>query len=270
MITAAKSPLIERWFAGYCRRYFQRSFHTVHLLGEMESFQPDGRTPLLVYLNHSSWWDLLVCPLLNDMVLHWDAYGVMDERQLERYRMFRRIGVIGIDRTSLRGAKEFLTYATALLKNQPRALCLTPQGEMVSTEARPVRFQPGLGHLAEALEEFYLLSVAVEFEFWTEKQPELFLSLSPIRRMRVGADWNRKAFMADCERRLEAQLDSLRALRLRRDPALFRPLVQGRGGISPVYDTVRAVGARLSGKRFLKPHGAVVTEPYRRGRGENV
>jgi 1-acyl-sn-glycerol-3-phosphate acyltransferase len=263
MIPAKKSPLVERWFFAYNRRYLQRSFHTLHLLGSPEAFTPERGIPIVVYFNHSSWWDLLLGIYLNDVALGWDSYGVMDERQVMRYRFFSKLGVIGVDRTSLRGAKEFLDYAVQLLAGKSRALWIAPQGEIASNLQRPFRFQSGIGHLAEALGEFYLLALAFEYEFWSEKQPEAFVSFAPVEHVKVGEGFDRRAFTRQCERRLESLVDDLAAVRARRDPALFRPLFTGRAGISPVYDAVRALSARLRGEKFRRSHGEVVTPSWK-------
>ena len=78
---------------------------------------------------------------------------------------FARLGIIGVDRTSLAGAKEFIDYASGLLKRRSRALWITPQGAMLSNHARPIRFQPGIGALAEQLGDFYSVTIAFHYEF---------------------------------------------------------------------------------------------------------
>ncbi|MCS6777288.1 MAG: lysophospholipid acyltransferase family protein [Chloroherpetonaceae bacterium] len=263
MIPARKSPLLSRWFADYTRRYLRRSFHAVYLLGDLPDLRACDRVPLIVCLNHTSWWDVLLGTTLANDVFGWEWYGVMDARQLERYRMFTRMGMIGVDRTSLAGAREFLEYATRLLRGQRRALWLTPQGEMLSNRARPVRFQPGVGHLVAQLGDCYVTTVALHYEFWQEKRPEAFAALGPVQRVHVDANFRHRDFVCQQERALEAQLDALLALAQQRDPAAFRLLLKGRSGISPTYDLLRSLGARLRGQPFHADHGEVVTPPWR-------
>ena len=266
MIPACKSPFLEHWFLAYTRRYLARSFHAVHLLGSLPAFPPDNGIPLLVCMNHSSWWDVMLGLYAANDLFPWDTYALMDERQLHRYRFFARIGVIGVDRTSLAGARELLQYAGTLLRGQRRALWITAQGEMVSNRTRPIRFQSGVGHIAASLGDFYFTTVALHFEHWNERLPEAFLSTSPIERVTASeGTFDRRKFVALQEQRMEAQVDTLIAEVDRRDPTAFQTLIHGKSGISPVYDAVRAVSARLKGERFSAEHGDVVTPRWGRG-----
>lgn len=264
MIPAGHSALLETWFRLYTRNYLRRSFHTVHLLGDPPQ-QTAESSPLLLCVSHSSWWDLLIGFYLGTEVFGGENYGVMDERQLRRYRFFSKLGVIGVDRASLSGAKEFLRYCRSLLAGSERALWLTPQGEMLSPYARPVHFQPGIGHLAEALGTFRLMTVALHYEFWNERQPEAFVSLSPVARFDTKAGgFDRKAFVHAQERQMEVRLDSLLALTRTRDASLFTPLLRGKSGISPTYDALRSLAARLRGERFSPEHSRLLTPQWRR------
>lgn len=269
MIISPKSPFLQRWFRSYNRNYLRRNFHGIHLDGDLASLQGDGKTPLLICLSHSSWWDLLLGLYLDDIGPDWDSYAPMDERQLRRYRFFSRLGVIGVDRTSLQGGRQFVDYCQTLLEGQPRALWITPQGAFTSNTARPVHFQPGLGCIAERLSVFYVTTVVFEYAFWSEKQPEIFISVRPLERVTVTPDFNRRRFVSAMERCLEDHLDSLAARLVLRDPSLFTALMVGKHSISPTYDTVRAVTSSLSGQPFTRAHGESSTPAWRdQKRGE--
>lgn len=263
MISADKSPLIDRWFRGYNRRYLQKSFQRIHLDGDLSGLRGDGKTPLLLCLNHSSWWDLLLGLYLSEHLPDWDMYGVMDERQLRRYRFFSRLGVIGVERETLRGAREFLAYTRTLLTGQPRALCLTPQGEFVSNSVRPVRFQPGIGAIAGQLESFLFTTIVLDYEFWSEKQPEAFISVRPVEYIVVDSDFDRRTFVHRLERQMEQHLDAFTAMRVQRDPALFQTLLDGQNSISPVYNTLRRASAWLRREPPALSHQDIITPPWK-------
>ena len=263
IIPATKTPWLLNLFSQYTRRYLQRNFHAVHRFGEIPNGGLTENIPLIVAINHSSWWDVLLGLIAAEDFFTREWYGVMDARQLERYKFFAKLGMIGVDRVSLTGAKEFLAYSETLLKNQPRALWLTPQGEMLSNQRRPIRFQPGIGHLAERLGDFYFTTIVFHYEFWNEKRPEAFLSLSAIERVHVGADFKRREFVAAQEQRIERQLDELLAAVQSRDAALFHPLLRGATGISATYDLIRAVGARLRGEAFRSEHSEIATPQWK-------
>jgi 1-acyl-sn-glycerol-3-phosphate acyltransferase len=264
MIPPRKSPWLERSFHVYNRRFLRAHFNRIHLDGDLDALQGNGKTPLLLCANHSSWWDLLLGLALIERLPQWDCYAPMDEAQLRRYPFFSRLGIIGVDRGSLRGAREFVRYSRTLLEGRPRALCITPQGEFACNSARPIQFQPGVGFVARELSAFFVSTVVLDYEFWTEKRPEAFISVRPLERITVGPDFDRRAFVHALERKMEIHLDELTALREKRNPELFTSLLSGRGGISPLYDAVRALSARLQGKRFAPQHGDVVTPPWRK------
>ena len=266
MIPAGKPTVFTPYVYDYVRRYLRRSFHTVHLLGEPPQFEDDGKTPLLVCLNHSSWWDVLLAFHLEREFFGWERYGVMDERQLRRYRLFTNLGMIGVDRTSLQGAREFLDYTEKLLSGQRRALLLTPQGAMLSNHIRPVSFQPGLAHLAQRLGHFHIARVALHYEFWDDKLPEAFVSVSPIETFTTDAEFSRRDFLHRQERQLEAELDTLLITVRKRDPAALKSLLHGKTGISPTYDFLRALSARLRGQDFASDHSALTTPKWKKGR----
>jgi 1-acyl-sn-glycerol-3-phosphate acyltransferase len=267
LMPASKSPLLEQCFVRYTRHYLRRNFCAIHLLGDPPRFTDDGQSPLLVCLNHSSWWDVLLGLYVETELFGWEAYTVMDARQLSRYRFLNRLGVIGVDRSSLAGAKEFLHYAENLLKDRRRALWITPQGAMLSNHQRPIVFQPGVSHLAVHLGDFYLAHVTFHYEFWQDRMPEAFVSISPVEKVRVCRETNdRKAFLHAQEHIQEAQLDALLKHVEQRDPAPFRTLLRGKGGISTTYDMFRATTAKLRGEAFTPEHGQVITPQWKNRR----
>jgi len=264
LIPAAKWTPLEGWFGTYTKRYLQRSFHTIHLLGSLPQLSVSDDIPLLVCLNHASWWDVMLGFHLQHTLFGWDWYGVMDARQLQRYSILRHVGMIGVDRTSLAGAKEFLEHATTLLRGKRRSLWLTPQGEMLSPRARPICFQSGLGHLAAALGDFQIVRIALHYEHWNERAPEAFVHISPTEIHSDSHDaFDRKAFLCHQERRMEREVDALLLAAEQRDPTLFTPLLHGSSGISPTYDLIRLAAAKIRGKAYTQEHGEVVTPQWK-------
>jgi 1-acyl-sn-glycerol-3-phosphate acyltransferase len=260
MIPARKHEQVVRWFRGYTRRYLRRSFNRVLVAGERVP-APEG--PLLVCLNHSSWWDMLIAFWLSHDYLGWDGYGPMDERQLRRYGILSRIGVFGVDRESLQGGRDFLEYARRLLSGHSRALWITAQGAMVSTDERPIRLYSGIARLAESLGSCHVTTVALQYEFWDEKRPEALVSLGPLRKVEAGDGFSSRGFLRELEADLEHRMDGLDRLRRGRDASLFRVALSGSSGISPAYDLFRRITGGLRGKAFDAGHGTVVTAPRR-------
>lgn len=258
MLPARKNRLVQWWFRGYVRNYLRRSFHRVFLHGELPVTPPG---PLLVCMNHSSWWDMLMAFWLSSELLGWDAYGPMDERQLRRYQILRSIGVFGVDRESLGGAREFLNYSKDLLAGNRRAIWITAQGAMVSHEVRPVRLYSGISRLAQAVENCWVTTLALQYEFWDEKRPEVFVSFAPVRSVAIHNARQGRTLLNELSAQLERQLDELSSLRQLRDPACFRVGLTAPSGISPVYDALRSIGTRVRGQQWEAEHSAIQTPP---------
>ena len=62
--------------------------------------------PLIFYLNHPSWWDGYMAHVLNRVVLQnrFQAFLMMDERELRRFRFFTWSGAFSVNRQDARSA----------------------------------------------------------------------------------------------------------------------------------------------------------------------
>ena len=95
----------------------------------------------MVYLNHPSWWDPLVCLVLAHRCFPGRAaFAPMDAAQLERYRFFRKLGAFGVERGTRHGAAAFLRIGTKVLARPGAMLWLTPQARFADARERPLRF----------------------------------------------------------------------------------------------------------------------------------
>lgn len=176
-----RTPWKYRWFAAYSKRYLGRHFHSVRLsLAQHSRIDPEA--PLIVYLNHASWWDPLTCLVLHQTLFpDRVGYAPIDARQLERYRIFCGLGFFGVDPRSARGGVRFLRTADAILQQPRSVLWLTPQGRFCDVRERPVVVLPGLAHLALRHPSAQLLPLALEYLFWQDRLPEVLARLGPIR-----------------------------------------------------------------------------------------
>jgi 1-acyl-sn-glycerol-3-phosphate acyltransferase len=249
------SPLLFRLFTGYVRHYLQRSFHAVRLL---RTGGPPQATdlPLVIYCNHPSWWDPLVCLFL---ACHFfparTHYGPIDAQALARYRFFARLGFFGIAAGTQQGAATFLRMSQAILRQPKTVLWLTPEGQFTDPRQRPVRLQPGLGHLARHIDRCVFVPLALEYPFWEERFPEVLLCFG--EALVVNHDQGHRAaeWSALLAQRLGATQDRLASAACQRDPQAFMPLLRGRAGIGGVYDLWRAMRAWLGGEAFHNAHG---------------
>ena len=247
------------FFDRYVARYLRQRFHQVRLWPTSDALAaPAG--PRIFAMNHASWWDVLVGYALARRVVRAASYAPMDEAQLVRYRILSRLGVYSVDRGSVTGIREFLRYSAARLR-EGAALWITPQGEITPHWRRPVRFQPGLGHLVTRVPGVAVVPVAVAYEFMDEPRPEILVKLGASRVFAAGDEPEKVTRIL--EQALERELDALREAILARDFTPFVTLIEGRTSTSAVYDRVRALRAWLTGRPDPRRHGDVVSDPRR-------
>ncbi len=260
------SATLRRYFLQYTRYMLGRSFHAVSIRNERPSPITTARLPLLIAINHSSWWDLLVAGWLDSYLFGRESYGVMDATQLERYALFKRMGVIGVDRSSISGAQRFLTTCRELLVDSDRTLWITPQGEICSSYRRPIRFQPGLAHIATAIQSFQYCHAAFHYEFGDERLPEVFVQFSQPCAVEIQSLRTAKQWLRSMEKALEDDLNELQsAVQFQRSEE-FTTLISGGGGTVALYDLYRKAQARIAGRPFYSLHGDIKTPPWRNRR----
>lgn len=263
MSTAAKLPRrwewLIGWFRWYVRRFVRRNFHAVRLSKTSASW-PTAITPLVVVLNHPSWWDPMLAVLLTDAFPNAEHYGAIDAEAVEKYRVFNSLGFFPVDQQSLRGAAHFLRTAELILSSPNRALWLTVQGRFSDVRSRPLDLRSGVGHLAARLDNAVILPVALEYAFWNEKTPEALVRVGTPISVSDFPGLKAKEWTERIEAALTETLDGLNRETMTRDPALFTPLMTGKVGVGGIYDAGRRVAATVRGRRFDPSHGDELTK----------
>ena len=231
----AISSLTLRFFRGIVRRYFRRHFRAV-LAQHPERLTGVGG-PLIVYGNHSSWWDPMLIVFLGEHLLpHRSHYAPIDAHALKKYPILRKIGIFPVEMASPRGAAQFLRTAEGILRSGG-VLWLTPQGRFADPREFPLSFKPGLAALALRLPEVTLIPLAVEYTFWDERLPEVLLRTGDPLHL----DPNQST--AGATRALESALAStmytLGGAAVARDPSAFTPLLTGARGAGGIYALIR-------------------------------
>src|SRR6185503_18564952 len=106
---------VMKFFALYCRHYVRRHFHSLRML-QGGRFQRTAGRPLVIYLNHASWWDPLVCLLLSRKLLPgFDSFAPMEAPMLGRYGFFKHLGFFPVEPGTTVGARQFLRTAHSIL-----------------------------------------------------------------------------------------------------------------------------------------------------------
>jgi 1-acyl-sn-glycerol-3-phosphate acyltransferase len=249
-----RSERLWRWFQRWLRRYVARHFHAVRICREPWPVVP-SEEPLLVVLNHPSWWDPLIGILLTELFPGRRHYAPMAAAALARYPWFERLGFYPVTAGTLRGAADFLATTLAILTQPGTAVWLTAQGQFVDPRVRPVVLRSGVAHVARRLTCGRVLPLALEYPFWEERLPEALAGFGtplPIAELRGTAPSWRKRIAAA----LEAAQDTLAAAAQARNPRAFVTLLQGHTGVHRLYDWCRWLRACWRGQPFHAQHGA--------------
>ena len=210
MITARKSAWFERVFAVYNRNLIARRFEGLRVAGlEALRARPRDR-PLILYANHSSWWDALMIFQVG-RACGFEQYAMMEERQLRAYPLFRKLGAFSVVRERPREAVRSIEYAGGLLRNTDRVLWIFPQGRTLPADQRPLRFYAGAAHIIEQAGGAYAAPVALRYEFLDDFRPEALVRAGRPARVLVEPKFDAKQLTNAFADELTNTLDRVRS-----------------------------------------------------------
>jgi 1-acyl-sn-glycerol-3-phosphate acyltransferase len=239
------SRMTLRFFQRIVRMYFRRHFRSVmvqqaEVLGGLEG-------PLIVFANHSSWWDPMVSVLLAETLLPGRKhYAPMDAAALMRYPILGKIGVFPVEMATARGAAQFLRTSQAILADGG-VVWITPQGRFADSRERPLGFKSGLGALAARTPEALVIPLAIEYTFWDERLPETLLRFG--KPVRIVEGMSTDAASERLESALVETMEELKGAAMARDASAFRVLLRGGRGTGGMY----GISRRLRGLFTRRP-----------------
>jgi 1-acyl-sn-glycerol-3-phosphate acyltransferase len=244
------SGITLRLFTRIVRRYFRSHFRSVMVQHENRFAGLEG--PLVVYANHSSWWDPMVSILLAQTLMPGRRhYAPMEAEALKRYPILGKVGLFPVEMTSPRGANQFLRTGQEILRSGG-VLWVTPQGRFADPRAWPLAFKPGLGALAQRVPEAILLPLAIEYSFWDERLPEALLHFGQPVKLTDGTTTEETT--RDLESGLAAAMLALQAASIARDAHAFTVLMQGGRGTGGIYGLARRILSAITGRPLQIDH----------------
>jgi len=249
-----------KWFTRYFRRWLRKGFHAVRLSRTGKPPKLHGK-PVLVVLNHPSWWDPLLGMVLADLLVGYKHYVPIDAAALRQYRIFEPLGFFGVEAGSPHGAVRFLKTSTAILSRPYHALWLTAQGQFTDPRCRPVVLRPGVGHLLRRLNEVIVLPLAIEYPFWQERYPEALAHFGTPFEVKCGRECSVEQWLERTTQALTHALDELALLAQTQDADKFETLLGGNVGVGGIYDLWRRFKALLAGQRFIPGHADALRDP---------
>jgi hypothetical protein len=138
----------------------------------------DPTIPVVVYANHSGWWDPIVAMMLRKQFFSDRTfYAPIDADALANYRIMAKLGFYGLKLDSLQGAADFLAITKRILATSNASVWITPEGEFCDVRDHSKPLMPGLSHLAAKVPGVCFVPLAIEYAFWDESRPQIFTKL---------------------------------------------------------------------------------------------
>ena len=242
IITAAPSS-VHKWFWGiYFEHQIRSTFYRSMIAGEENISQwkdtHHADAPLILYCTHGGWWDAAATIVLSLRVLQLDAYGMMEDTQLEKYRFFRKIGMFSVNRSDPRSALTSLHYCADILRNTSKSLWIFPQGQLVPQEYRPIVCESGIGILAKLLGAAYFAPVALRYDFLREQRPEMFVRIGKPAHIVWDAENNVRTITEFFTQQLTHEWDSLRHDILMQNTQEYRTFLEGSISMEKRFDKI--------------------------------
>jgi 1-acyl-sn-glycerol-3-phosphate acyltransferase len=250
------SPRLLSLFMAYLHWYMPRHFHSLRI-ANAERF-PATAHPLIVCINHPSWWDPLTILMVSRFLApERFAYAPMEAEALQQYGFFRKLGAFPVDNTSSQAGRHFLRQSRQVLAHPSAILWMTPEGRFTDVRQRPVLWKRGTVSVSRLFEACTIVPLAIEYTFWDERLPEILCSVGDPVLFRQDHSPSHDARTSALQSAMEQTQDELAARSQKRDAALFTTVFSGDAGVSPIYDLWRRLKFAAQGKPYIAEHGMI-------------
>lgn len=223
MILSDKSGFWPKLLAAYVDWKLRSAFRGLWMRGSL----PEGGG-LLVYANHPGFWDGFVAHRLGQAA-GWDAYAMMDEQNLARYRFLSRIGAFSVRRGDATSASQSLRYARQLLKRPRSAVFVFPEGEL-RPGTQPGALLRGVEVLAR-LCRARCVPVAIRYTIFEHELPDVLVEVGEVHAPEP---------LAGFTRRLHQLVEQVAVAP---SPDGFRQVLRGRRSVAERWDSFRGLKA---------------------------
>lgn len=248
MIKAQHSPFWRTVLTWYFSRSLRKTFFRCLIKGEhhISAWHKDKKEhmpniPLIVYCSHGGWWDAALAIAITNGRLQLESYGMMEEKQLKKYRFFTKVGMFSVHRSNARSAIQSLKYASELIKDSRKVLWMFPQGELIHQEIRPIQTYTGMANLVEMMGKAWCVPVAIRYDFLHEQKPEAWLSIGEPELMTAEAFGDKFSMTEHFRIRLTKLMDEVRVDVMEYRKNGYEVFLHGATSVEKRWDAVRGI-----------------------------
>lgn len=174
IIPADESKFFIWFFEHYTKWALKRRFK--HLWIE-QSYHPRVNSKTVYFLNHNLWWDGLIPLYLNQNLFHQNARALMEDKQMQQYTFFSKIGAFSINPEDPKASIASLRYAVKSMDREKASIFIYPEGEIKPVSEKEPEFKQGLAWLYQKLEDVDFVPIAIYSHNLRSSKPELYLSI---------------------------------------------------------------------------------------------
>lgn len=238
-IPARPRSLDRRLWGAYFSWTLRRSFSAGYIANEhhltTESIRSDN-IPTIVASTHASWWDAAVAIAIAFDRHRIDTDGMMELRQLQRYRFFSRLGMFSVIREDAQSAMHSLRYAASRLSGTNRMLWMYPQGTLIHQDVDRVECEPGIGIISRLLGRCRILPVAMRYEMLREQRPACWVRFS--EPLTIEPSHSIRDVQSACSDALTHLRNNLRSDAMSETHGSYQKLFTGRTSMEKRYDAL--------------------------------
>jgi 1-acyl-sn-glycerol-3-phosphate acyltransferase len=173
-IPANESRFHIWFFSHYTYWLLKRRFKQIWVKQE---YQPDSSSRTVYFLNHNLWWDGLLPLYLNQKFFHQKARALMEDKQMQQYPFFSKIGAFSINLKNPKASIPSLRYAVESMQRKNSCLFIYPEGTITPASETPPIFKPGLAWLYTKTEHIDFVPIHFYSHFLRESKPELYIAI---------------------------------------------------------------------------------------------
>lgn len=102
---------------------------------------------------------------------------MMEDKQMNQYGLFKRIGAFSVNLENPRSAVRSLRYAVDSMKRKNSSLFIYPEGKIEPFSTDQPEFKKGLGWIASQCPDVDVVPIGIYIDHTKSDKPELFLKI---------------------------------------------------------------------------------------------